>query len=89
MVDKEAQVALMAQVEELFNPNSRDQLQDIERKLTEYGFVEKGADPAAVAMEHPDLELFLEIELDEEGKVHGYELLPFEDLKKKQERFRW
>jgi len=89
MVDKETQVALMARVEELFNLNDADQVQHIERKLIEFGFVQEGADPATLAMVHADLELFIEIEIDEEGKVHGYELLPFEEISKKQERFRW
>jgi hypothetical protein len=89
MVDKETQVALMDRVEELFNLNEADQLREIERKLTEFGFVQEGADPAALAMVHRPLELFIEIGIDEEGRVHGYELLPFEERAKKQERFRW
>jgi hypothetical protein len=89
MVDKETQIALMERVEELFNLNDADQLRDIERKLTEFGFVQEGADPAMLAMVHAGLELFIEIEIDEDGKVHGYDLLPFEELSKKQEKFRW
>jgi hypothetical protein len=89
MVDKETQVALMERVEELFNLNEADQLREIERKLTEFGFVQEGADPASLAMVHAALELFIEIGIDEEGRVHGYELLPFEEMAKKQERFRW
>jgi hypothetical protein len=89
MVDKETQVAMMERVEELFNLNEADQLREIERKLAEFGFVQEGADPAALAMVHPALELFIEIEIDGEGLVHGYELLPFEEISKKQEKFRW
>jgi hypothetical protein len=89
MVDKETQVALMDRVEELFNLNEADQLREIERKLTEFGFVQEGADPATLAMVHAALELFIEIGIDEDGRVHGYELLPFEEMAKKQERFRW
>jgi len=83
------QVALMERVEDLFNLNDADQVREIERKLTEYGFVQKGADPAVLAMEHAGLELFIEIELDEDGRVHAYTLLPFDERAKKQERFRW
>ncbi len=89
MVDKETQVAMMERVEELFNLNEADQLREIERKLTEFGFVQEGADPATLAMVHAALELFIEIGIDEDGRVHGYELLPFEEMAKKQERFRW
>ncbi|KQC05325.1 MAG: hypothetical protein APR53_08045 [Methanoculleus sp. SDB] len=89
MVDKEMQIALMEQVEDLFDLIEAGDVNEIERNLADLGFVQKGADPAVIAMEHPECELFIEIGIDEDGRVHGYELLPFAELVKKQEKFRW
>ncbi|MBN1195351.1 MAG: hypothetical protein JXA08_08430 [Methanomicrobiaceae archaeon] len=89
MVDKELQSALMERVEDLFELNEAGEVTEIERNLSDMGFVQKGGDPAVIAMVHPDCELFIEIGIDEEGRVHGYELLPFKELTKKQEKFRW
>ena len=57
--------------------------------LKQLGFVEKGADPAFLILVHPELELYLDIGLDANGKIHGYELLPFEEMREKQRKFRW
>jgi hypothetical protein len=53
------------------------------------GFIEKGADPVFIVLIHPDLELYIDVVLDAEGNIHGYELLPFEALDERQEKFRW
>jgi hypothetical protein len=82
------QVDLMDRVEALFNRFRADEVHAIERELIQLGFVQKGGDPAVIAMEHPDTGLFLEIDLDEDGLVHGYDLIPPEERERKQEKYR-
>jgi hypothetical protein len=88
MIGGVAQVDLMDRVEALFNRFGADEVHEIERELILLGFVQQGADPAVIAMEHSETGLFLEIDLDEEGRVHGYDLVPPEERGRKQERYR-
>jgi hypothetical protein len=88
MIGGVAQVDLMDRVEALFNRFGADAVHEIERELILLGFVQKGADPAVIAMEHSETGLFLEIDLDGDGRVHGYDLIPRRERGQKQERYR-
>lgn len=89
MVDQDFRVEMMEKVEALFDRYGGKPFQEFAGVLQEWGFVQRGGDPATVVMEHADLELYLEIEQDDAGNVHGYALLPFEEIARKQEKFRW
>jgi hypothetical protein len=89
MVDSNQQRTMMKKVETLFHRLDRTEPIQIEERLRELGFVERGADPAVILLIHPELNLYLDILLDEEGLIHGYELVPEEEWEKKQEKFRW
>jgi len=89
MVNREEQVELMKKTEALLERCCGAKTDRIEKELTALGFVQKGGDPATVMMEHAGLNLHLDIGLDETGNLHSYELLPFDELDKKQEKFRW
>lgn len=64
-------------------------MQEIELQLLQLGFIQRDTDPAVLVLEHPEAELFLEIEIDEYGQMHGYELMPLDEKDEKQEKFRW
>ncbi|MDD1673546.1 MAG: hypothetical protein LUP99_03955 [Methanomicrobiales archaeon] len=89
MVNAQKQHALMERVESLFLCYDGAKPLSIVGELKKWGFVERGADPAFIILVHPELELFIDIGLTEEGNIHGYELLPFNKLNEKQEKFRW
>jgi hypothetical protein len=89
MVGQDLRVEMMEKVEALFDAHGGNPFADIAGDLGEWGFVQKGGDPVTVVMEHDDLQLYLEVELDDTGKVHGYALIPFEEIARKQEKFRW
>ena len=83
------QLDIMKKVEKLFLPGSGTGFGRIEKGLLELGFVQKGGDPAIAVFENRDVELLIDVELNEDGKLHGYEIFPFEDLDKRQRKFRW
>jgi hypothetical protein len=89
MVDTRKQHALMKRVESLFFCYDGTKSITIVGELKKWGFVEKAADPAFITLVHPELELFIEIGLTEEGNIHSYELLSFDKMNEKQEKFRW
>jgi hypothetical protein len=89
MVDRDYQIGTMKTVESILDAAEGRPLGSLERDLAGLGFTEIGADPAAVAMEQREQELYLEIGLDADGKVHGYVLIPFDEKVQKQEPFRW
>lgn len=89
MAENAKQLEVMREVEMLFQSGSIRTFADIERGLLELGFVQKGGDPAIAAFENTGAELFIDVELDEDGRIHGYELFPFDELHKRQEKFRW
>jgi hypothetical protein len=89
MVDQALRHDLMAKVEGIFDSGEEADLHMIQQELADLGFVQKAGDAATIRMEHEQAALVLEIELDESGSVHGYELLPREEWGQKQERFRW
>jgi hypothetical protein len=89
MVNKGQQLRTKRKTERLMVGNCNLPLSRIEQELGDIGFVELGADPIAVAMEHRPHELYLEIGLDEGRCVHSYLLVTFEEKNKKQQKFRW
>ncbi len=89
MVDQALRHVLMAKVEALFDSGEEADLHRIQQELADLGFVQKAGDSATIGMDHEQAALVLEIELDETGSVHGYELLPREEWEQKQEKFRW
>jgi hypothetical protein len=89
VVDTEKQHALMKRVESLFLCYNGSKSITIVNELKKWGFIERAADPAFITLVHSELELFIEIGLTEEGTIHSYELLPFDKLNEKQEKFRW
>lgn len=89
MVIKTLQVDVMKDTEALLDRYGGMPLLLFEDELVRMGFVQQGGDPATVAMEHTGQGLYLELALDVEGKLHSYTLVPFEELRRKQERVRW
>ena len=89
MVNKGQQLRTKRRVERLITGNCRMPLYRIEKDLALLGFVEKGADPVAIAMEHAENELYLEIQLEGTGCIHSYFLVSFEERNRKQRKFRW
>jgi hypothetical protein len=89
MVNKGHQLRTKRKTERLISASCRLPLYHIEKELVDIGFTELGADPVAIAMEHPVDELYLEIWLDEARCVHSYLLVTFEEKNKKQRKFRW
>jgi hypothetical protein len=89
MADSHNQATVMKRAETVLERYADASMQEIELKLSELGFIQRNADPVVLVMEHPEAELFLEIEIDEDGHLHGYELLPLDELDEKQEKFRW
>lgn len=89
MVNKGQQLRTKRKAERLITGNCRLPLYRIEKELAGIGFIETGADPIAMAMEHRHDELYLEIWLDEDRCIHSYLLITFEEKNKKQRKFRW
>lgn len=76
-------------VERLVSTHRRESLRKVEKDLHALGFVELGADQVAIAFEHVFMELYLEIELDDNRTIHSYFIVPFEEKEKKQRKYRW
>ena len=89
MVNKGHQVRTKRKTERLISESCRVPLHHIEKDLADIGFIQLGADPVTMAMEHRRDELYLEIGLDENHCVHSYLLVTFEEKNKKQRKFRW
>jgi hypothetical protein len=89
MMNKGNQVRTKRKTERLISGSCTLPLQSIEKELADIGFVQLGADPVTLAMEHRRDELYLEIGLDEKRCIHSYLLIPFEEKNKKQRKFRW
>jgi hypothetical protein len=81
--------AMMQRVESLFLCYDGTKSLILVSELKGWGFIERGADPAAIILVHPEAELYLEIRLTGEGMVHSYQILPFESLNEKQQKYRW
>ncbi|MBN1432081.1 MAG: hypothetical protein JW931_04860 [Methanomicrobiaceae archaeon] len=75
--------------EELFQKCSLEQFTDMEKELIKLGYVQRGADPASAEFHHEGAGLLLDIEFEEDGLIHSYELLTTEEMKEKQRKFRW
>lgn len=89
MVNKGWQLRMKRHVERLISSHSREPMRKVEKELHALGFAELGADPVAVAFEHVFMELYLEIELDDNHTIHSYFIVPFEEKEKKQRKYRW
>jgi len=88
MVNAGWQLRMRRHAERLISSHRRLPVQKVEKELAALGFVELGADQVAVAFEHRTMELYLEVELDE-GKIHSYFIVPFEEKEKKRRKYRW
>ncbi|GAB7016263.1 hypothetical protein [Methanogenium cariaci] len=75
--------------EELLDESSRYTFTDIEKELLALGFIQRGSDPASAEFQHTGTGLMLDLEFNEEGDLHSYELLTTEEKDEKQRRFRW
>jgi hypothetical protein len=89
MVNKGQQLRTKRKTERLISEGCNLPLFRIEKELGDLGFIQTGADPKAIAMEHPIDELYLEIWLDEGRCIHSYLLIPFKEKNKKLRKFRW
>ena len=82
-------VEVKGKTEELFDTMPNDSFADIEKELLTLGFMQRGSDPVSAEFQHTGVGLMLDIEFDEEGAVHAYELLTTEEIEEKQRKFRW
>jgi hypothetical protein len=89
MVNKGWQLRMRRLVERLVTSHRREPVSRLEKDLHALGFVELGADQVAVAFEHASMELYLEIELDDDRHIHSYFIVPFEEKEKKRRKYRW
>ena len=89
MVNKGWQLRMKRVVERLITKDRRVPVIRLEKDLHALGFVELGADQVAIAFEQVPMELYLEIELDDERRVHSYFIVPFEEKGKKRRKYRW
>jgi hypothetical protein len=89
MVNKGWQLRMKRLVERLVTGNRRGPVRKLEKDLHELGFVELGGDQVAIAFEHISMELYLEIELDDDRCIHSYFIVPFEEKEKKRRKYRW
>jgi len=80
---------VMKKTEELFEKCSPEMFQDMEKELMKLGYIQRGSDPASAEFLHTGAGLMLDVEFDEEGEIHSYELLTTEEMKEKQREFRW
>lgn len=79
----------MKRTEELFERCKAEQFPEMERRLAELGYIQRGSDPASAEFQHKGAGLKLEVEFDGEGRIHSYELLTTEEMEDKQRKFRW
>ena len=75
--------------EELFEKCSLEEFADMEKELIKLGYIQKGSDPASAEFENSGAGLKLDVEFNEEGLIHSYELLTTEEIEEKQRKFRW
>ncbi|WOF16994.1 hypothetical protein F1737_10010 [Methanoplanus sp. FWC-SCC4] len=83
------QKIIMEKAEVLFEKCGQGNISGIEKHLISLGFIQMGGDPLMLSFENPEAGLSLNIEIDEEKNVHGYEILPYGEGVKKQEKIRW
>jgi len=89
MVNKGWQLRMKRVAERLITKDRRAPVIRLEKDLHALGFVELGTDQVAIAFEQVPMELYLEIELDDERRVHSYFIVPFEEKEKKRRKYRW
>lgn len=89
MVNRGWQLRMKRHVERLISSNRKQPVRKAEQDLHALGFIQLGADQVAVAFEHVFNELYLEIELDDDHKIHSYFIVPFEEKEKRRRKYRW
>jgi hypothetical protein len=89
MVNQGWQLRMKRLVERLITRERNLPLRKLENDLRTLGFIEIGADQVAVAFQHANMELYLEIELDDRRCIHSYFIVPFEEKEKKRRKYRW
>ena len=89
MVNAGWQLQMKRRVERLISTNRRYPISRVEKELHALGFIELGADQVAVAFEHTTMELYLEINLDDDRAIHSYFIVPFAEKDKKRRKYRW
>ena len=89
VVNKGWQLRMKRLVERLVTSHRRMPVSKLDKDLHALGFVELGSDQIATAFEHVIMELYLEIELDDERHIHSYFIVPFEEKEKKRRKYRW
>lgn len=75
--------------EALFENCPKDEFPVIEKEIIRLGYVERGSDPASAEFHHMGAGLVLDVEFDEDGTLHSYELLTTEEIEGKRRKFRW
>jgi len=80
---------IIAGVEAFFDRVGRARLLEIGDELRDLGFEERSADSAVVEFVNFAAQLFLIVTIDEDGCIHGYEIIPGEDMGMHHEKFRW
>lgn len=89
MVTYPGRTEVKTKTEELFEKCSLEQFNDLERELIKLGYIQRGSDPASAEFYHKGAGLLLDIEFDEDGLIHSYELLTTEEMEEQQRKFRW
>ncbi|MBN2734967.1 MAG: hypothetical protein JXQ82_08950 [Methanomicrobiaceae archaeon] len=87
--DLKQQEEVKKKTEELFELCSTYRFPEIEKELLKLGYIQNGSDPASAEFENFDAELKLDVEFDDKGGFHSYELLTYDDIAKKQREYRW
>ncbi|MBN2734790.1 MAG: hypothetical protein JXQ82_08040 [Methanomicrobiaceae archaeon] len=71
---------LVEKVKGLFK--NYDDIEVISGELASLGFLRTGGKSDIIAMENTGLEVYVHINLEEDGKIQKYEILTFDEIKK-------
>ena len=75
--------------ETLFEKCSPEDFQELQKRLINLGYVQRGSDPVSAEFHHTGAGLLLDVGFDEGGVIHSYELLTTEEMDEKHRKFRW
>ena len=75
--------------ENLFEKCSTEDFQELQKRLINLGYVQRGSDPVSAEFHHTGAGLLLDVEFDKNSGIHSYELLTTEEMKEKHRKFRW
>lgn len=89
MVNHGWQLRMKRIVERLVSSNKLLPLRKVEKDLHALGFAELGTDQVAIGFEQGTMELYLEIELDDDRRIRSYFIVPFEEKKMNRRKYRW